>query len=256
MIAQLAAQLRLAQETKTPCRPLRHLIGVEDIDLAYRVQEWNNQRLIEGGATPVGRKIGLTSKAVQQQLGVAQPDFGLLLDTMEVQTGAVLSVADFLQPKVETEIALVLKKDLPERKVTTTELLAAIDYAVIALEIVDSRIENWDIKITDTIADNASSAAFVLGHKPVPISRFDMTQASMQLWCEGDVVSQGRGAACMGSPLNALLWLANTMAALESPLREGEVILTGALGPMHTVKAGYKYNTWVQGLGSVELSWE
>lgn len=256
-IEKLAKQLRDAYENRTACSPLREVIGVEDLDTAYAIQALNNDLLIQKGARVTGRKIGLTSVAVQEQLGVNQPDFGILLDTMEVLNGGSISVSELMQPKVEAEVAFVLAKDLPNRKITTVELINSIDYALAAIEIVGSRIENWNIKITDTIADNASASHYVLGHKPTKLSDFDVVNCQMSMdkirdFCED--VSSGSGAACLGSPLNATLWLANKMAELGTPLKAGEVILSGALGKMSNVEAGDTFRANIEGLGSVSVS--
>lgn len=253
-IETLAQQLRDAYSTRTACEPLRTTIGVEDLEMAYAIQDLNNQLLIKKGARVTGRKIGLTSKAVQAQLGVDQPDFGILLDTMEVLNGDSIAMSELMQPKVEAEIAFVLKEDLPSRKLTTTELLSKIDYAVAAIEIVGSRIENWNIKITDTIADNASASHYVIGHRPVRLENIDLVHSKMEMTKNGEVVSTGIGSACLGSPINATLWLVNKMATLGTPLKAGEVILSGALGPMSSVTAGDTVVANFDGLGSVSVS--
>jgi 2-keto-4-pentenoate hydratase len=256
-IQKLAKQLRDACENRTACPPLREVIGMEDLDTAYAIQALNNDLLIQKGARVTGRKIGLTSVAVQEQLGVDQPDFGILLDTMEVLNGGSISVSELMQPKVEAEVAFVLGKDLPNRKITTVELINSIDYALAAIEIVGSRIENWNIKITDTIADNASASHYVLGHKPTKLSDFDVVNCQMRMdkiTHFSEDVSSGSGAACLGSPINATLWLANKMAELGTPLKAGEVILSGALGKMANVEAGDTFRANIEGLGSVSVS--
>jgi len=252
-VQQLAKQLREAISTRTACPPLRDVIGVEDLKTAYAIQELNNNLLIEKGARVVGRKIGLTSKAVQKQLGVDQPDYGALLNTMEILNGDTISVSELMQPKAEAEIAFVLKSDLTEPNLTMAELISAIDYAVASIEIVGSRIENWNIKITDTVADNASASHFVIGHRPVKLENIDLVNCAMVMTKNGEKVSEGKGAACLGSPLNATLWLAKTMAALGTPLRAGELILSGALGPMAAVAAGDVFVAEFEGLGSVSV---
>ncbi|MFK7810001.1 MAG: 2-keto-4-pentenoate hydratase, partial [Saprospiraceae bacterium] len=158
---QLAAQLRTAAQSGETCSPLRETIGVADIDAAYAIQKYNIRQRIAEGAFVTGCKIGLTSKAVQKQLGVDQPDFGILLNTMEVLNGDVIPWSELMQPKAEAEIAFVLSKDLPSSNIAITDVLSAIDYALVSIEIVGSRIENWDIKITDTVADNASASHYV-----------------------------------------------------------------------------------------------
>ncbi|MEL6867644.1 MAG: 2-keto-4-pentenoate hydratase, partial [Bacteroidota bacterium] len=181
-IEQLALRLREAQIHRQPCAPIREVIGVEDIKAAYAIQDLNNQLRIDAGARVVGRKIGLTSKVVQQQLGVDQPDYGSLLHDMEVLNGDSLSVQEILQPKAEGEIAFVLGQDLNSDQLSTMDLLSAIDYVLAAIEIVGSRINNWNIKITDTIADNASASHFVLGHRPLPLKDIDLINCQMRMY--------------------------------------------------------------------------
>lgn len=253
-VIQLAKTLRDAQENHQPCDPIRHIIGLEDIETAYAIQDFNNRILINAGARVVGRKIGLTSKVVQQQLGVNQPDFGLLFNTKEVLNGDSISVKEILQPKVEGEIAFVLGKDLPDYSLTISELISAIDYVVPAIEIVGSRIKNWDIKITDTIADNASASHFVIGHQPHKLERVDIINCHMQLYKEGEVVSKGMGSDCLGSPLNAVLWLVNKMAYLGTPLKAGELILSGSIGKFVDVLAGDTFTAKFSNLGDVKVS--
>ena len=206
------------------------------------------------GRRLVGRKIGLTSLAVQKQLGVHQPDYGMLFADMARGDGEDISVRDVMQPKVEAEIAFVIGRDLAEEQLTFADLHRAIEYALPAIEIVGSRIENWDIKITDTIADNASSGLYVLGSRPCRLDSFDPRLAGMVMEKRGEPVSVGAGAACMGSPLNAALWLAKVMARAGSPLKAGDTILSGALGPMVTVAPGDVYDVRINGLGSVRAA--
>lgn len=248
--------LRTAYAERKACSPLREQIGTNNIELAYQIQAINNQILIQNGARVIGHKIGLTSKVVQEQLGVNQPDFGMLLDTMEVLNGDSIAMSELMQPKVEAEIAFVLGKDLPNRPVSTVELINSIDYALAAIEIVGSRIENWNIKITDTIADNASASHYVLGHKPTKLSDFDVVNCGMEMQKinTGEIVSTGNGAACLGSPINATLWLADKMAEMGTPLKAGQVILSGALGKMAAVEAGDTFTARIDGLGSVSVS--
>lgn len=253
-INRLAKQLQEAYATRTACSPLRDEIGVEDLASAYAIQEINNNLLIENGARVVGRKIGLTSKTVQTQLGVNQPDFGVLLDTMEVLNNDSISMTELMQPKVEAEIAFVLGKDLPAYELTVHELISSIDYALAAIEIVGSRIENWNIKITDTIADNASSSHFVVGHQPVKLANLDLVNCKMQMTKNKEFVSEGIGSSCLGSPINATLWLVNKMAKLGTPLKAGEIIFSGALGPMVNVVAGDRFEASFSGLGSVNVN--
>ena len=255
VIEAAAARLRDAQTQGVPCEPVRTLIGDTDIAAAYQVQQINNAlRLAEGGVV-VGQKIGLTSLAVQKQLGVDQPDFGLLFADTEVKNGGGVRASEILQPKAEAEIAFVMKHDLPG-EITLESAKAAIDYAVGAIEIVGSRVLNWDIRITDTVADNASASHFVLGDVRQDVNELDLAAVKMQLKKNGEVVSEGMGAACMGNPLFALVWLAQTFADLGTPLKAGDIVLSGALGPMCAGEAGDTFVAEIDGFGAVAFSFE
>ncbi|WP_456752190.1 2-keto-4-pentenoate hydratase [Bradyrhizobium sp. USDA 4461] len=213
-----------------------------------------SRRGIAGGRRLVGRKIGLTSKAVQQQFGVDQPDYGALFADMEVSTGETIDVAKLIQPRVEAEIALVLDRGLSGEDVTLGELMRSIAYAVAALEIVDSRIRDWKISILDTVADNSSSADYVLGAAPRRLTDVDLEACGMTMTRNGTIVSVGCGSACLGHPLRAGLWLARAMARAGQPLRGGDVVLTGALGPVSPVSVGEVYEARVSGFGPVSVT--
>lgn len=256
-VAQMAATLWEAQRSGEPCAPVRDAVAALGGDaqaLAYAVQRVNAERKIAQGRRVVGRKIGLTSKAVQQQLGVDQPDFGTLFDDMAVADGEEIALARTQQPKVEAEIALVLARDLPHERHTIADVIGACAYALPAIEIVGSRIANWDIRLVDTVADNASSGLFVLGNRPVKLDAFDVTGCGMVMERRGDPVSVGVGAACLGNPLFAALWLANTMVRVGTPLQAGDIVLTGALGPMAAVTAGDVFTAHIDGLGAVSAA--
>ncbi|WP_042338541.1 fumarylacetoacetate hydrolase family protein [Paraburkholderia ferrariae] len=252
--AEIARRLREAQARGVPCAPVRGAIaelGGDALDAAYAVQRINTEHRLAAGRRLVGRKIGLTSQAVQTQLGVDQPDFGMLFDDMAIADGEEIALARTQQPKVEAEIALVLERNLPHEKHTLADLLRATAYALPAIEIVGSRIANWDIRLTDTVADNASSGLFVLGNRPVKLDAFDVVACGMVMERGGDPVSVGAGAACLGNPLHAALWLADTMVRVGAPLAAGDIVLTGALGPMVAVAAGDVFTARIEGLGSV-----
>ena len=250
----IARSIRDAYETGTPTAPVRDKLPAGDIDAAYQVQQINTEAWIKAGRRLVGRKIGLTAKAVQKQLGVDQPDFGMLFADMSIGNGEDIALGRILQPKVEAEIALVMEHDLESDQPTTADLIRAVAYAVPAIEIVGSRIANWDIKITDTIADNASSGAYVLGGPPRKLDGLDLYLCGMVMERFGDQVSMGAGAACLGHPLNAALWLATTMAKRGMPLKAGDVVMTGALGPMVAVRPGDVFEARINGLGSVRAA--
>jgi 2-keto-4-pentenoate hydratase len=249
-----AARLRDAYASHTPCPPIADLLAGGTVADAYAVQEINTQQWLTDGRRLVGRKIGLTSPAVQRQLGVDQPDYGMLYADMAVDEGADIAVGKLLQPRAEAEIAFVLARDLPNHDTTSTEVMRAIDFVVAAIEIVDSRIADWSIGILDTVADNASSGLFVLGSRPVGLDAFDPIMCGMVMERAGEPVSTGAGRACLGSPISAVTWLARTMAAIGRPLQAGDTVLSGALGPMVAVAPGDVVEARISGLGSVTAS--
>jgi 2-keto-4-pentenoate hydratase len=253
-VDEAAERLRLAASTGVPCAPVRDLIGPADVELAYAVQQRSTRDRLAAGARIVGRKIGLTSAAVQQQLGVDQPDFGVLFDDMDVSAVAEVPSGRLLQPRTEAEVAFVLSEDLAEGPLDAAQIRAAVAYAVAALEIVDSRIAGWDITFGDTVADNASSGLFVLGERRLTLDEFQPVEVSMIMRLGGDVVSDGNGAACLGDPLHALAWLARTASLLGDPLRAGQVVLSGALGPMVATPPGSVVTAALGPLGSVSAT--
>jgi len=250
-VRQLAERLRKAEETGIAIDPLRDQLPEGDLAAAYAIQKVNTQYWLRKGRRLIGRKIGLTSKSVQKQLGVDQPDYGMLYADMVMCDGEEVPLSRVMQPKVEAEVALVLEKDLKKKDISISELISAVAYVVPAIEIVGSRIANWNIKIQDTIADNASSGLFVLGNEPKKLEGLDLRLAGMVMERRGDQVSLGAGVACLGNPLNAALWLARTMTQVGAPLKAGDVIMSGALGPMATVAAGDVIDVRISGLGSV-----
>lgn len=254
--ADAAQALRAAAATHAFTAPLRELYPDMDGDDAYRIQGINTQERLASGRRIVGRKIGLTSPAVQQQLGVSQPDFGVLFEDMAHGDSEPVPMTGLHQPKVEAEIAFVLERDVDADHPGLAEVLSAIGYALPALEIVGSRIAGWNIRFVDTVADNASSGAYVLGATPCALEGLDLRLAGMALFRRGEPVSTGAGAACLGHPLNAVVWLARKLASLGTPLRAGDLVLSGALGPMVPVKAGDVFEARVNGLGSVRAVFE
>lgn len=246
-----AALLRAAHQDGRSIAPLRERLAATDLEAAYAIQETNTRFWLAEGRRLVGRKIGLTSLAVQAQLGVDQPDFGMLFADMAVGDGEPVALGRLIQPKVEAEIALVLGRDLTFERHTYADLIRATEYALPAIEIVDSRIAEWNIKFVDTVADNASSGLFVLGGRPVKLSDFDIAGCAMEMRRGDEVVSRGSGRACLGNPLNAAVWLADTMARCGRPLLAGDLVLTGALGPMAIARPGERFDASIEGLGSV-----
>ncbi|MEU2258639.1 fumarylacetoacetate hydrolase family protein [Nocardia xishanensis] len=249
-----ASLLSAAARSGTPCAPVRDLIGADDVAAAYAVQERLTAERLAAGATIVGRKIGLTSPAVQRQLGVDQPDFGVLFDDMRCEQDIPVPLSRLLQPKVEAEIAFVLAEDLVDGPLDEEQVRGAVDYAVAALEIVDSRIAGWDITFGDTVADNASSGLFVLGTQRRALDEFETVSARMWMSIDGECVSTGTGAACLGDPVLALAWLARTTREFGQPLRAGQIVLSGALGPMAAIEAPGTVTADITDLGSVTMS--
>ena len=248
----IAARLRDAY-AGTPIAPPRDLRLGATVDEAYAIQALNTDFWLQAGRTRVGAKIGLTAKAVQAQLGVDQPDFGTLFADMAVDDDGVIAAGRLIQPKVEAEIAFKLARPIDPARTSLSDLADAVAYAVPALEIVDSRIANWDIAIFDTVADNASSGLFVLGAQRVALGDIDLRLCGMVLERNGEAVSFGAGAACLGNPLNALGWLARTMAERGRPLGEGDIVLAGALGPMIPAVPGDAFTASIAGLGAVSV---
>jgi 2-keto-4-pentenoate hydratase len=254
IIQRIATCLQEAESTQRPIDPIAEDLGEGRLDVAYAVQAEVTRRGIAKGRRIVGRKIGLTSKAVQQQLGVNQPDYGALFADMEIPTGETIEVTQLIQPRIEAEIAIVLERDLPSEDVTLGELMRSAAYVIPALEVVDSRIRDWKISILDTVADNGSSARYVLGVSPRRLTDLDLEACGMTMTRNGTIVSLGCGAACLGHPLRAALWLARTMAQAGQPLRSGDVVLTGALGPVWPVSSGEDYEARISGFAPVSVS--
>lgn len=253
-IAQAADLLYHASTTGKPVPPIRDLLPEGTVDTAYAVQEINTKRALDAGRRLVGRKIGLTSLAVQKQLGVNQPDYGMLFADMAVPDGWEMTRSQLIQPKVEAEIAFVVGRDMADPELTMADVFRSIEYAVAAIEVVDSRIADWKIGILDTIADNASSGLYVLGNDPRRLIDVDLRLCGMVMELKGEPISAGAGAACLGHPLNSVLWLARTMARMGRPLLAGDTLMSGALGPMAPVVWGDVVEARIEGLGSVRAA--
>jgi 2-keto-4-pentenoate hydratase len=250
-IQGLAQRLRSAYENHEPIAPIRHEVGAGDIATAYAIQDANTEYWVGTGRRIVGRKIGLTSEVVQAQLGVDQPDFGVLFEDMRLSDGDGVPCRGVLQPRVEAEVAVVAGRDLADPELDLRGLAEAVDHLLPAIEVVGSRIAGWDIGIVDTVADNASSGLFVLGTTPVGPDTVDLVRGGMSLSVDGVERSTGSGAACLGHPYNAALWVARLMAERGTPLRAGDVIMTGALGPMVDLAPGARVEAIIEGLGRV-----
>ena len=252
-------RLATALETRVPCAAVRDLIGTDDLPAAYAVQQGLVQRRLASGVTVVGRKIGATSKAVQDQLGVDQPDFGYLLSDMDVSDHDPISMRTLLQPRVEAEVAFRMAVDVDpadEAAITIDAVRDAVEVALPALEIVDSRIGGWDITFTDTVADNASSGLYVVGDDGRRLGDVEPVDVDMELRIGGEVRSSGNGAACLGDPLEALRWLAVQCHRFGDPLRAGQVVLSGALGPFVPFAAGDEVVATISGFEPLTATFE
>lgn len=253
LINQLGDELYEALTQRKTLAPLTKRHDGITIEDGYRIQERLIARRLEAGETVVGKKIGVTSKAVMNALGVGQPDFGWLLDGMIYNEGESIPLDSLIQPKAEGEIAFVLKKDLLGPGISNADVLAATEGVMACFEIVDSRIENWQIKIQDTVADNASCGVFVLGDRLVDPREVDLSTCGMILEKNGEIVGTGAGAATLGSPVNAVAWLANTLGRLGIPLKAGEVILSGSLAAMVPVAKGDNLRVTIGGIGGCSV---
>jgi 2-keto-4-pentenoate hydratase len=247
VLASVAREIEQARRDKRALVGLSAPIGEAD---AYRVQAMNARREVRSGARIVGFKVGLTSKAVQRQLGASAPDFGRLYSS--AQRAGTIDLSDFIQPRIEAEMAFILGRDLvPDMEVEEAE--ACVAHACTAFEIVDSVFDEWKFDIGGAIADNGCAAAFVLGPDRVALSGIDRIGARMTVHCDDVLVSSGNGEATMGDPVRALVWLANEVARQGGRLRKGDLVLTGALGPMVPLEPGKHYRARIDGLGAVEI---
>ena len=249
-IEDTAVRLRAAYAPGTPIAPIRDGFKDGDLESAYAIQTANHRYWLGQGRRLVGRKIGLTAKAMQKAWGVDHPMYGLMYADVDMSDGEI-DMARFNQPRLEAEIALVLGRDLTLPRLTLAEIISAVDYAVAAFEIADSRIADWKFGMVDIIADNGANGGFVIGSNPRRITDVDLCACSMTMYKNGAVAAMGTAAATVGNPLLALKWLAETSAGTETPLRAGDVILTGSLGAIIPAAAGDVFDSHVLGLGSV-----
>ncbi|MCY3662743.1 MAG: fumarylacetoacetate hydrolase family protein [bacterium] len=252
LIADAARRLRVAAAAGRQCAPVRHVLGSDsDIEAAYAVQQANVALAVAGGRRVSGHKIGLTSAAVQEQLGFGQPVSGVLFADSCVPDGLEVPAGRLVQPRAEGEIAVVLEGDLDSGTHTVVDIIDAVAYVLPALEIVDSRNADWDIGIVDMVADNACSGLYVLGSRPVPLSAVDVRDVAMRITLNGATASTGKGSACLGNPLNALVWLADALCERGTPLGAGDCIMTGSLGPMVSLSPGDEIRAELNGIGTV-----
>ncbi len=256
LVAQLGDELFAALRARRTLAPLAMRHPGITIDDAYRVSLHFLRRREAAGERVIGKKIGVTSKAVQDMLGVFQPDFGFLTDTMRVADGASVSLAQagLIQPRAEGEIAFVLKRDLKGPGVTRDDVLAATDYVAPCFEIVDSRIADWKIRIQDTVADNASCGVFVVGQQRIDPRALDLAAVPMTMEKNGVPCGAGLGSAVQGHPAEAVAWLANTLGAYGIPFKAGETILSGSLAPLVPAAAGDRFAMRIEGLGGCSIA--
>jgi 2-keto-4-pentenoate hydratase len=250
-IAAFADELFNAERNRKAIPPLTGRDPSITADDAYQIQLTNVRRVVEMGHIVSGKKIGLTSPGIQKQLGVNEPDYGHLFAAMDCKDGKVNTSA-LLQPKIEGEIAFILKADLSGGKVTREDVIAAADYVCAAFEIVDSRVADWKIKLPDTVADNASSGRYVLGAKKLAISDVDLPAVTMKLYKNGELAGEGTGEAVLGDPSVSVAWLANRLWDFGVTLKKGEVILSGAFSAAPAAAKGDKFRAEFSSFGAVE----
>ena len=255
---RLGDELFEALRTRSVLEPLTNRETDITIDDAYQISLRMLARRTAEGEKVIGKKIGVTSKPVQDMLGVHQPDFGFMTDAMQVNNGAVVSLAqvNLIQPRAEGEIAFVLKSDLHGPGVTESDVLAATDYVTPCFEIVDSRIKDWAVKIQDTVADNASCGIFVVGEGRVDPNTLDLAAVKMDIECNGEHVAEGLGSAVQGHPCTAVAWVANTLGAYGITLNAGDIILSGSLAPLLPITPGDRYSMTLEGIGTASIGFE
>lgn len=254
--SEIAESLRLADSSGQPVDAVRDATEDVSIEAAYRIQEINTRKRVEAGGRIVGRKIGLTSKIVQEQLGVDTPDFGTLFADMAIGDGESVDHSQLISPKIEGEIGFVLGSDIDLVDATASDIVAATDYITPVMEIVDSRIRDWDITIFDTVADNASAARFVAGGMKCSLDGIEVSSLGMEMSVNGETVSSGTGRDCLGNPINAVVWLARQLAAMGTKLQAGDILLSGAMGPMVPASAGDEVSLSIDGLGTIRVSFD
>lgn len=248
-INDLVNQLHQAWENASQIPPITDSVPKITVEEAYQIQLKLMAKRIAEGEAVVGKKIGITAKVVMKMLGVDQPDFGHLMSGMEFQESQSLPFNKFCQPKGEGEIAFLLKKDLTGPGITREQIIEATECVMPAFEIVDSRIQDWNIKIQDTIADNASAGAFVIGSSRTSLKGLDLATCGMVLKKNGEIIGTGNGAATLDHPLNAVGWLANTLGSLGMSLKAGEIILSGSLSVMFPIQSGDSLEMEIEGVG-------
>ncbi|WP_232698299.1 2-keto-4-pentenoate hydratase [Brevibacillus daliensis] len=256
LIEEIATELLEAEESKQAILPLTGRYEELTVEDSYAIQLHVIEQKLKSGRTIIGKKVGLTSKAMQQMLGVNEPDYGHLLDDMKVEDSQTVSVDRFLSPRVEAEIGFVLKDDLVGPNVTFLDVLMATDYVLPTIEIIDSRIADWKIKLVDTVADNGSSAMVVVGDKKTSIAGLDLRTVGMNFFKNGQQIATGAGAAALGHPAHAVAWLANKLHEFGITLKAGEIILPGALSKAEDVCSGDTITADFGVLGTVSVEFK
>lgn len=256
LIDKIADSLLEAERTKLAIAPLTQQFPELKVEDAYRIQLEVMAKKVSQGSKVIGKKVGLTGKAMQQMLGVDEPDYGHLLENMKIKDGGTVKVADLLCPKVEAEIGFILGEDLVGPNVTFLDVLMATKYVVPTLEIIDSRIADWKIQLVDTVADNGSSAMVVVGNQLTPIDGIDLRTVGMVIYQNGELAETGSGAAVLGHPAQAVAWLANKLHEFGITLKAGELILPGALTKALPVQSGDQFSAHFGSLGTVSVTFE
>ena len=250
---ELADELWDADRTAKPVAPLTERYGDLGIEDAYAIQTLNIERRIAAGERVIGRKVGLTSKPMQQLLGVDEPDFGVLTDAMLVEDGDLIALSRLVQPRVEAELAFVMARDLAGPGISAAVALDAIAGVLPAVEVVDSRVADWKIKLVDTVADNASSGLFVIGGRMRPVADLDLRLLGVVVSRNGELLDTGAGAAILGNPARCVAWLANTLGSLGAGLKAGDIVLPGAVHKMVSVEPGDVFRAEYAHLGAVTV---
>lgn len=255
-IVEISRQIWEAEKEKKPIAPLTETYPEVTVEDAYAIQKQVQVLKLESGSRIIGHKIGLTSKAMQQSLGVPEPDFGSMYDDTLLQEGSLIDSQQFLQPKVEAELAFIMKHDLKGPGVHFHDVIRATEYIVPAFEIIDSRVRNWEIKIQDTVADNASYGALVLGSRGIIAGDLDLRTIGLVLEQNGEVIDTAAGAAVLGHPAAAVAWLCNKLAQFDEGLKAGDVVLSGSFTKAYVAKPGDVYIAQFGGIGTVQVGFK
>lgn len=255
-IADISAELIEAEKTRVPIQALTERFPDVSYEDAYAIQLKTFDSYVKNGAVIVGKKIGLTSKAMQDQMNIREPDYGMISNRMVVREGAAIPMSSLILPKIEPEIAFLLKEDLKGPGITVADVIAAAAGVMPSFEIIDSRYRDWKITVKDSISDNASAGIMILGGKLTPINDLDLRYVGMVLEKNGTVVSTGAGAAVLGNPAQSVAWLANKLTEYGITLKKGEFVMSGSLVQAVTVEAGASLRATFDRLGSVSVSFE